>query len=48
MEKPRPSDIAWAILGVSIATCDFLAPEGETMSEAFDGYLENPQDVFWR
>lgn len=42
MEKPKPSNLAWAILGASVVTYDILAPEGETMSEAVDRALERP------
>lgn len=36
----RPSTIAWLALGVGVAAYDYLAPQGETMSEAVDRAIE--------
>lgn len=33
---------AWCVLGGSVLIYDALAPEGETLSEGVDGWLEGP------
>lgn len=43
MERPRPSTIAWGTVAAGIAAYDFMCPEGETMSERVDSWLENPR-----
>ena len=40
MERPRPSSIAWMTLGASVAAYEYLAPDGELLSEAVDRGLE--------
>ncbi len=42
----RPSTKAWAALGIGVLTYDVFAPPGETMSEAFDDWLEGPGKSF--
>lgn len=42
MERPRPSNVAWGILGAAVALYDYYAPPGETMSEAVDRALQKP------
>lgn len=42
MEKPRPSTIAWGVLAAGVAAYDIYSPEGETLSERVDDWLENP------
>lgn len=42
MEKPRPSNVIWGVLGASVAIYEYYAPEGELMSEAVDRALQKP------
>lgn len=42
MERPRPSNLAWVALAAGVATYDYYAPPGETLSEAVDRALERP------
>lgn len=38
--KPRPSTAMWMGLGVAVGAYEYLAPEGELLSEAVDRGLE--------
>lgn len=40
MEKPRPSTVAWGILGAGVLVYDVLCPTGETLSEGVDRAME--------
>lgn len=42
MRKPRPSEIAWGTLAAGIAVYDYLSPDGETLSEQCDRWIEKP------
>lgn len=42
MERPRPSSIAWGVLGASVIAWEVLCPEGELLSERVDSMLEKP------
>lgn len=41
VEERRPSTLAWAGLVGGVICYDLLAPEGETLSEGFDTFIEN-------
>lgn len=36
MGRPRPSNLAWGALAAGVVVYDYLAPSGETLSEAVD------------
>lgn len=38
-----PSKAAWVGLAAGVAAYDILCPEGETMSEQYDRWLDNPR-----
>lgn len=38
----RPSEKAWIALGLGVVIWDVFGPEGETLSEAFDGWISTP------
>jgi hypothetical protein len=38
----RASHKAWCGIGAGVLIYDALSPQGETLSEAFDGWLEGP------
>lgn len=42
----RTSTKAWAALGGAVVVYDVFAPEGETLSEGFDSWLEGPGKTF--
>lgn len=42
MERPRPSSLAWGVLGASVISWEILCPEGELLSERVDTMLEKP------
>ena len=46
MEKPRPASIAWGALIGGVALYDYLAPDGETLSEGVDRALEHKTGRF--
>lgn len=40
MERPRPSNAAWLILAAGITAYEYLAPDDELLSNAYDRGLE--------
>ena len=40
MEKPRPSTIAWGVIGAGVSLYELGCPQGETLSERLDPLLE--------
>lgn len=47
VEERRPSTLAWAGLVAGVVCYDLLAPEGETLSEGFDTFIENHPALAW-
>ena len=47
LQDLRPSTKAWAGLVAGVVCYDLLAPEGETLSEGFDTFLEEHPAVAW-
>lgn len=41
MERPKPSTVAWGVLGLGVLGYDVLSPPGETLSEGVDRALEH-------
>lgn len=39
---PRPSNVAWGVLGASVAVYEYYAPDNELLSNAVDRALERP------
>lgn len=42
MERPRPSTLAMATLGVGITAYELLCADGETLSEWLDPHMDKP------
>lgn len=38
--KPRPSHVAWGVLGAGVLAYEVTCPQGETLSEGLDDLLE--------
>ncbi|WP_440220940.1 DUF7427 family protein [Dietzia sp. MNB45] len=41
MERPRPSTAAWGVLAGGVLAYDLLSPNGETLSERCDDWIES-------
>ena len=35
----KPANIAWGVIATGVLAYEFLCPEGELLSEGFDGYV---------
>lgn len=41
MERPRPSTVAWGVLGASVLAYEAMCPEDELLSQQCDRWLDS-------